>query len=327
MRQMDFKLRTFDGYEISASLLGDVEPSGVAALILSGSGVHGVDGNVSSPFVGQPLPGESGALSEQIAEALWNEKGVASLRIAKRGFDQTTSLDQHTLRHHVEDARTAFSYLKEKFQSVFVVGFSEGAWSAMLLAQDEPDVAQLILLSPLTESIDDLLIYQFVDWPLKKLWSFSDEKNQRLYLKDLEKAGVDRLPVLNLPLDSLKWENNQVDFQQLRKLYEEGYEKTREFLKTPPMNGWYNSLREGPSFKEVAQKIKCKVSVSVVEDDSQIRSEAATANCRLGFSCLKGIKSWDEMGHCFSPYIGHFEKTTGPIDPRVLMWIAEEVQG
>lgn len=90
------QVHTYDGQVLNGFwTLPDAAPVG-AVVILQGSGNVGADGDVSAPLLGSGYHGQVAHLSEQMADAL-AAVGIASIRYAKRGFDDSTQLPNQTV--------------------------------------------------------------------------------------------------------------------------------------------------------------------------------------------------------------------------------------
>jgi pimeloyl-ACP methyl ester carboxylesterase len=123
-----------------------------AALLIAGSGPHDRDEALANhrPFL---------VLSDHLTR-----KGIAVLRYDKRGIGKSTgSADKATTLDLAADAQTAIAYLKTRKEidpaKIALIGHSEGAMIAPLLASQTKDVAWVVLLAaPATIGEDTLLI-------------------------------------------------------------------------------------------------------------------------------------------------------------------------
>lgn len=123
-------------------LAGGDNPAPVV-LILPGSGPVDRDGN---------LPGRRNDSLKLLAEALAN-RGIGSLRIDKRGVGESraVALGEENLRFgtYVNDAISWLQILGtyQGVSKIFVLGHSEGALVATLVAEKEKSIAGLILVA------------------------------------------------------------------------------------------------------------------------------------------------------------------------------------
>lgn len=121
-------------------------------LILAGSGPTDRDGN---------QPGMRIDNLKLLAQGL-ADQGIASLRIDKRGIaaSQVAATDERELRltTYVEDARSWLTLLRQQpnFSHVHLIGHSEGALIATLVAQHETP-SSLILLAGIGEQAADVI--------------------------------------------------------------------------------------------------------------------------------------------------------------------------
>ncbi|MGB2675874.1 MAG: alpha/beta fold hydrolase [Candidatus Acidiferrum sp.] len=122
-----------------------------AALLIVGSGPHDRDEALANhrPFL---------VLADHLAR-----KGIAVLRYDKRGIAKSTgSSDKATTLDLAADAQTAITYLKTRKEidpaKIALIGHSEGAMIAPLIASQTKDVAWVVLLAaPATKGEDTLL--------------------------------------------------------------------------------------------------------------------------------------------------------------------------
>jgi len=124
-----------------------------AALLLAGSGPHDRDEGLANhrPFL---------ILADHLTR-----KGIAVLRYDKRGIGKSTgSADQATTLDLAADARAAIAYLKTRKEidpaRIALIGHSEGAMIAPLLASQTKDVAWVVLLAAPATIGEDTLLHQ-----------------------------------------------------------------------------------------------------------------------------------------------------------------------
>jgi pimeloyl-ACP methyl ester carboxylesterase len=122
-----------------------------AALLIVGSGPHDRDEALANhrPFL---------VLADHLTR-----KGIAVLRYDKRGIGKSTgSADKATTLDLAADAQAAMAYLKTRKEidpaKIALIGHSEGAMIAPLIASQTKDVAWVVLLAaPATKGEDTLL--------------------------------------------------------------------------------------------------------------------------------------------------------------------------
>jgi pimeloyl-ACP methyl ester carboxylesterase len=124
-----------------------------AVILLSGSGASDRDGiALGVPTIGQ--------LAGAIADA-----GFLAVRYDKRGYGQSGGrAESATLSDYAEDARAVFNWLRQRpdvdRDRIAVVGHSEGAWVAMLLAGRERRLAGVVALAAPSTTGAELVLEQ-----------------------------------------------------------------------------------------------------------------------------------------------------------------------
>ena len=146
-----------NGFNLGATL---TRPANVAAgtrlpavILLAGSGVSDRDGLA----LGVPTLGE-------LAGALANA-GFLAVRYDKRGYGQSGGrAESATLQDFALDARGVFDWLRERRdvdpRRIAVLGHSEGAWVAMLVAARERRVAAVVSIAAPASKGSDLVVEQ-----------------------------------------------------------------------------------------------------------------------------------------------------------------------
>jgi hypothetical protein len=319
------QITTFDGLKLSAKIEHPSSKVQGAVLILQGSGNVGSDGDVSSPILGAGFRGQAAKLSDQIAEKL-SASDFASIRYAKRGFEDANELANHqTIPYLEKDAESALALLQSKFSSVKVgiVGFSEGSTLATLVA-DHLAVDSLFLLSLPTRFIDDIFHYQFVDWPVRLLVSHFDPKNMGFIASGNFLTAHHISPPL---LPTTPWSSVNTILTQptsetetLTPFYEKYYASQRTMLETPAFKAWYEAYQAVPTFSVVASQIKTKsIFIYQSEADAQLNPRWVGQDAHL-LPVKYQIKYFPGVGHCFSPMSGPIGegKTSGPLSQTLL---------
>jgi hypothetical protein len=124
-----------------------------AALLIAGSGPHDRDEALANhrPFL---------VLADHLTR-----RGIAVLRYDKRGIGKSTgSADRATTLDLAADAQAAIAYLKTRKEidpaKIALIGHSEGAMIAPLLASQTKDVAWVVLLAAPATIGEDTLLHQ-----------------------------------------------------------------------------------------------------------------------------------------------------------------------
>ena len=319
-------LVTRDGLSLNG--IYDAPESPVAvALLLSGSGNVGMDGDISSPFVGAGYRGARAALSEQLASAL-SATSIATYRYAKRGFEDSSQLPNQTFDFLLNDAEDALMMLRARSHGlpVVVVGFSEGALLATHLATRRT-VDGLYLLGLPTRSIDDLLAYQFVEWPVSLLRNLVDANHDGV-LEPAEQEGLTSLPVVGAPFASADQNHDGLLSLsgEIAPFYQQAYLQLRGLLSTPSLAGWYQAMRALPDFAGVASRVSAPVHLYNGARDPQVNPLWTLADSRY-FPNLVSVHLLEGVGHAFAPLDGRYgeTKTSGPFSAEILSLVALDI--
>lgn len=142
---MDVRIPTAAGDTLAGTLTLPGEPRGRAAAVItiSGSGAQDRD---------EVLPGIAGYRPfRQIADTL-GRRGVAVLRLDDRGFGASTgTFAAATSADFAADVRTAVAWLRARPEidpaRIFLLGHSEGAMIAPMVAADDQRLAGIVLLA------------------------------------------------------------------------------------------------------------------------------------------------------------------------------------
>lgn len=151
-KEKEVKVKTPKGNLYGTLLLPEQKKNIPVALIIPGSGPTDRDGNSMMVQVNS---------YKYLAEAL-QEKGIASLRYDKRGIgkSEAQSESEASLRFDdaVDDAVAWIQQLREnkKFNSIIIIGHSQGSLIGMLAAQ-KTDADAYISIAGAGRSIDEIL--------------------------------------------------------------------------------------------------------------------------------------------------------------------------
>ncbi len=336
IREESCTVVTADGVQLGARWTLPVAPTKGVLVLLQGSGNVGMDGDVSSPFVGSPESGKSAQLSEQLAVTL-AAHGVASLRFSKRGFEDPDQLKNQTIPFLMSDAQAALQMAKARFPGLKCgyVGFSEGAIVAVAAAAQE-SIDALFLLAPITRSIDQTLAYQFIQWPVDLLRKTVD-LNRDGILSAEERTHLSAPPLLGLlwPSEQASWSallgesrrgSSLSIAQDLIPAYQRFFLDVLAMLQSPGLEGWIQSLREMAPFAVHAAKITAPVYIYQALDDSQVDWSWISLD-RSAFAGPTDLKCFAGLGHCFSRFEGSAGevKTSGPFDSSLLQALGADL--
>jgi uncharacterized protein len=309
-------------------------------LLIPGSGPFDKDGAVPASFTSDGRPAY---LMRQIADTL-TQAGFIVLRYQKRGVTSSLAdlgneitigqcvdekiwktISRETL---LEDASRAVAFMRSdgRVSSVSVLGHSEGAMLAPLLALSDPDIRALILLGTPGQNLQEILRYQDVERQFQSLQDAFDRDQDGLLSKiELPDAAEKRLQLSIFDTDQ--------DFcfsdQELRASLEAQFEATQgeietgadfEFCLSEP-KGWYRSWYNAePNNKLMARLREMPVLIMQGEDDQQTPVTEArgvyAAMMEAGKQQVE-LTIYPELGHGFS-LRRNGQPTLGPVAPEVL---------
>lgn len=298
------------------------------ALLLPGSGNVGLDGDVSSPFVGSGYRGARAALSEQIAESL-SAAGIASYRYAKRGYENAAELPHQTFPYLLNDAEDALRLLRTTHPEtrIVVVGFSEGALLATHLAA-RTTVDGLFLLGLPSRPIDEIFDYQFIEWPIEVLSRHLDRNHDGLISTD-EQIFLTTLPSTGAPLISADSNSDGVLSlaDEVAPYYRTAYLHIRGLLSDPSLASWYQGMSSLPPFATVAALVGAPVYLYHGRQDPQVNYIWALSDSRH-FTGLQAMRLFEDAGHAFAPLEGVAGevKTSGPFSETLLTSLVSDIQ-
>ncbi len=329
------RIRGRDGAPLSGMWVVPAKELRGAALLLPGTGNVGHDGDVSGPWFGQTHRGEHARLSEQLAFAM-AQIGIATFRYAKRGVENRELLSQQTLPHLLGDVHAALTEVEERFphHDRAVIGFDEGALLSMLAAPAHR-LKALFLLSPLLRPIDEILEYQFLDWPVELL-------SRRLQWQDGRrfsmKAAARRPPHASSPLP-LEGDRQPLlpllgrpcpescSLDEISALYRQHYARARErLLREPPYSGWYESMKALGDPASLVSQLTVPTYIYGAQEDSMSRPEWLKRDAGL-FNRAPVVRVLGGVGHCFAPMAGDLGQisTSGPFCSELMDWLSVDV--
>lgn len=220
--------------------------------------------------------------------------------------------------------QTRFPALK-----VGILGLSEGAEVATLVAGDV-HVNGLFLMSLPTRPIDELLSYQFFDWPTELLINFLDPNHTGQILGSaFQSNSLTALPLVGQAWTALDSNQDQQisEATELLPAYQNFYFGVRSLLKTPQYSGWYQSFLALPAFSQIASKMTVDtIFIYQGLKDAQVRWNWVLEDS-YAMPVVPTTHLYSNLGHCFSPMDGKIGeiKTTGPVDTDVLTQLTKDV--
>lgn len=324
------QIQSFDNAVLNGAWTIPATEPQAAILILQGSGNVDLDGDVSGPFLGHGYKGLSPKLSAQLAHAL-AESGIASLRYSKRGVDDATQLINQTMPYLIKDAQAALNMVNVKFigKKIAIIGASEGALIASTLATTNP-LSALFLMGTPTRSIDNILSYQFVEWPVSLAQQRLDVNHDGIL--DTAELGSVKFPMLGAGFGAAEWTALDANkdgmlsiVDEIIPAYQGFHGAILEFVRTQ-LGPWYKSMQELPTFTSVASQITTPTFLYHGMNDAQVKwSWIATDSA--SFAGPKTLRLFANLGHCFSPMEGSYgeDKTSGPFDDVVVRTLINDV--
>jgi pimeloyl-ACP methyl ester carboxylesterase len=321
---------TGDGQKLSAVWTVPQGKVVASALIIQGSGNVGADGEVSSSLLGSGYHGQSAKLSVEMAESL-ARTGVASLRYAKRGFDDPTQLPNQKFPYLVTDAQTAYGMLQTRFPNTknLIIGFSEGGLVASLLASTEKTDG-LFLLAPALRPIDEIFDYQYLSWPVNLLRnSLASDSEGNITAENFAAKSVSVLPLMGVPWNKIDTNGDgQLSIaSELVPAYQRFYVQVRGLLTTPQFKDWYQSFKTLPAPSDFISKIKSPaITIYQGMDDAQTSWNWAVEDMIL-YPVQPKLRLYPHVGHCFSPMDGSIGdvKTSGPFSTDMLTQLNTDI--
>lgn len=237
----------------------------------------------------------------------------------------------------VKDAVAALEVIDLRFpgRKLGLIGHSEGALVSLRVAALRSGTAPLdalFLLAPPTQDFDEVLKYQFHDYPLRFLREKYDQNRDGLLSGDetsaLNETGLPALSILGVNWRSLDQDQDGALSLEtdLVPAYAAGLLQIKELVNTT-MKPWYDSIKALPDFPELAQAVKN----TPVHDyqglkDPQVDGALAPAASN-NFRNLKALRLFPEYGHGFAPLEGvHGEvKTSGRFQDTVLKQLVQDL--
>jgi alpha-beta hydrolase superfamily lysophospholipase len=312
--------------------------------LIPGSGPFDKDGSVPAGFTSDGRPAY---LMRQIADTL-TQAGFIVLRYQKRGvtgsladFADEVSIGQcvdekiwKTISREtlLEDASRAVAFMRSdgRVSSVSVLGHSEGAMLAPLLALSDPGIRALILLGTPGQNLQEILRFQDVDRQFHALLDAFDKDHDGLLSKvELPDAAEKRLQLSIFDTDK----DFSLSDKELHASLEAQFEATQgeietgadfEFCLSEP-KGWYRSwYKAEPNNELLARLREMPVLLMQGEDDQQTPVSEANgvyeAMKKAGKQSVE-LRVYPELGHGFS-LRRNGQPTLGPMAPEVLSDLA-----
>lgn len=303
--------------------------------------------HTKGPFPAVRLIGGSGALNRDddasghrtflvLADHL-ARRGLAVLRVDKRGvWKSTGDFSKATTKDFADDARAGVAYLRSRKdidpERIGLIGHSEGAMIAQMLAAQSPDVRFIVLMAGPGTPLDEILVTQ-----------------NCLYAK-ADGAGEEKIALLRDWYErfyaiAIGRKENTVAEKEIQDMYAKLSEQQRQMLDWSQeklnreiekvLSPWSRYLLSFDP-KPFLMKVRCPVLAICGEKDLQV---APTENLRGIAEALKAggnehytVKALPSLNHLFqtaetgaeSEYSG-IEETMAPIALETMAdWIIEQ---
>jgi uncharacterized protein len=322
---------------------GDIKPGErrPGILLVSGSGPTDMDETMPAEVTAD---GQIAKPFAQLAEAL-TRSGFIVLRYNKRGVEKTIldskdfaanpknylNLPAYQSINRIElliDAKHAMARLRSdaRVAGVSVLGHSEGAMLAPLMATADPVVRSIILVAPPSRNLKEILYYQEVELQLATVSSMVD-KNKDSFVTEEEIPAEFKS---NLPMGLLDTNKDaKISQDELKAALEDQYQKMLTDVEQGEETalyggipkGWYRSwFKAEPNGSVIGRLRDLPLLIIQGEDDVQVPlSEAAAIHETLKKSgkTMFTYKTYPGLGHGLSPRRDG-KPTIGPIDEVVL---------
>jgi uncharacterized protein len=289
------------------------------------------DGKIAKPFA-------------QLAEGL-TRAGFIVLRYNKRGVEKAV-LDSNDLAanpknylnlpayqsiNRIElliDAKHAMARLRSdaRVAGVSVLGHSEGAMLAPLMATADAVVRSIILVAPPARNLKDILYYQEVELQLATVSSMIDKNKDSFVTEDEVPAEFKS----NLPIGLLDTnKDTKISQAELKAALEDQYQKMLIDLEQGEETalyggipkGWYRSwLKAEPNQSVIGRLRDLPLLIIQGEDDVQVplsEAQAIHETLKKSGKTQFTYKTYPGLGHGLSPRRDS-KPTLGPIDETVI---------
>lgn len=279
-------------------------------ILFSGTGPADMDASYSA---GAGLPMSTNF--KQIAEA-FGEAGIAVLRFNKRGvlsygeYDYE-QLQQTSVNQRILDAEAVITTAKAQPEvdssQIFLYGWSEGSIVATYTAHGHPEVKGVILQAPLNLTLEEALVYQYLNIGLPYLQEVIDQE-QDGKLSEAELMTIPAGPVWFLGLFSMRTSflaaflplqpnldlNNDglVDIQTELRPFVEGL--------IPLLSRFYAGMRPSQSIAELAPTLPMPILLLHGERDGWIPIRSAEEIAAAAPGKVTFIR-YPTLGHALSP--------------------------
>jgi pimeloyl-ACP methyl ester carboxylesterase len=265
----------------------------------------------------------------------YNKRGVEKAVLDSKDFNANPknylNLPAYQSINRIElliDAKHAMATLRAdaRVAGVSVIGHSEGAMIAPIMATADPVVRSIILIGSPARNLKDILYYQEVELQQQLVFSMVDKNKDGSITKDeisaelepnLPMAEIDTNKDSKISSDELKVALD-VQYQKMLSAIEQG-EATELYHGIP--KGWYRSWMKAESNDSIVGRLRdMPLLVIHGEDDAQVPvSEAQTLQATLKKSgkTMYQVKTYPNLGHGLSPRRDG-KPTLGPIDEAAI---------
>lgn len=156
------------GYEAAATLtVPDGDGPFATMILIHGSGPYDMDATYVLP-TGEVVSANFERIAEELAA-----QGIATLRYNKRGVLADRSFDfaqmqAATFERLIADAEAVLTFAQSQPEvdtaALYLFGWSEGAWVASHVTNNQPDaIAGVLLMGPPNQALTVILEYQYFD--------------------------------------------------------------------------------------------------------------------------------------------------------------------
>ncbi|MCB9073734.1 MAG: alpha/beta hydrolase [Bdellovibrionaceae bacterium] len=301
-----------------------------AVLFLHGSGP--LDMNLWLPG-SVTADGKPHKMFEVIAHEIGSTKYV-TYRYNKRGVtdqpnDVAPLIDKSIyatgdVKQLISDAKSAIAMLRADPMvdpnKIILLGLSEGTALAPMIADQDKNIAALVLMSTMGRNLKDILYYQFVQRNIDTVRKYVDEDKNDV----ISESEAQKHPELALPLTEIdKNHDNLMSISEIESVLLLQYYTDIEKNLSGPYKNWYQQHFDAqPNYLTIGA-----FKGPILFLQGEIDAQTPLSDVLLATNYLQQIGNsnhrlitYPGLGHGFSSNIGpnNMVPTIGPISPQVI---------
>lgn len=333
--------QTFDGYSVEGRIAVPDRLTGQVpgVLLIHGSGALDFDmwlpGQVTAD--GQPT-----RMFKAISDHLI-QNGFAVMRFSKRGVTQNPlgapQVDSQvfstaTVSNLKEDVKSALEILRADPRvdpsQIILLGISEGTILGPMVANEDGNIAGLVMMSSVGQSMRDIIYFQLIERHLMTVSRHVDKNHDGL----ISEEEISKFPELSLPIKIMdKDGDGMASMAELKSVLLSQYYAQLDVMLSGPNKEWFKEhFESSANFKNL---VKYKGPTLYLH--GEVDAQTPLSDVLLIFDQLKAsghsdfeLKIYPGLGHGFSPHVGTegVVPTVGPIKSNVLLdmssWLAQK---